>query len=101
MFSLLPDTRPYSIGVAKATNGKELDIYSNAAVTGFDHDPNFNISQISQEIKEFFSDKTTLFERDLVINHTDFDKIVERIQKKARFYNNKRFFSLWGVSLRP
>ena len=85
VFSLLPDTRPYSIGVAKATNGKELDIYSNAAVTGFDHDPNFNISQISQEIKEFFSDKTTLFERDLVINHTDFDKIVERIQKKQDF----------------
>ncbi len=85
IFSILPETKALSMSEATSASGKELDPWGNTAVTGFGRSPNFNISKISQEVKEFFSDKTFLFDRGLVIGHTDFDKIVERIQKKQDF----------------
>ena len=63
-----------------------IDPWGDKAITDYEHlYTEFNISRIPQGMKDFFRDKTFLFERDLIIGHRDFDVIVEKIKKKEDF----------------
>ncbi len=45
----------------------------------------FVISDITQEIKEFFGSSTPLFTREIALGHTDFDRIVDAMMYKDNF----------------
>ena len=44
-----------------------------------DHLSKFSISEITDDMKAFFTGKTPLFDRGIIMGHTDFDKVMDKI----------------------
>lgn len=84
VLSILPDTRNLPDDVSEVGDS-DIDPWGNKAMMKFRSTSSVSVFPIADDIKEFFNGKTMLFERGLIVGHTGFERVAEKIRVKEDF----------------